>query len=298
VSAPDRETAAVVALVRNGRRPSHEYAELIEQQEQTPSALLERELSEGEGGQTNLLAGDPEELIERAAADLTAWERGGTRVMTVLDSAYPANLRAVFDRPALIFVNGNLEPEDERSIAIIGTRRPSAEGLQRAEGVTSELAKTGYTIVSGLAKGIDTAAHQTAIEHGGRTIAVIGTGLNHAYPAENAGLQNEIANRHGVVVSQFWPDTAPSRETFPRRNALMSGLTQATVIIEASDRSGTRIQARRALAHGRPVFLTRELLGQAWASELAGQPGVSAFDHAAEIDRALKRRTADNALTR
>lgn len=181
-------------------------------------------------------------------------------------------------------------------MAIIGSRRATTEGLDRAERCAAELSRHGYTIVSGLAAGIDTAGHTATLANGGRTIAVIGTGHRRAYPPENRELQRQIAAT-GAVVSQFWPDSKASRESFPQRNAVMSGLAAGTVIIEATQRSGARIQARRALAHGRPVFLARELLDQSWARELAADPGVSPFSTAEEVAATLESLRDSTPLT-
>ncbi|MEO6859793.1 MAG: DNA-processing protein DprA [Solirubrobacteraceae bacterium] len=234
--------------------------------------------------------------MQPASTEVERWQHEGLRVLTVLDADYPDNLRAVHDRPALIFLAGPLDPGDVRSVAIIGSRRATTEGLDRAGRCAAELSRLGYTIVSGLATGIDTAAHTATLATRGRTIAVIGTGHHHAYPPENRDLQHQIAAT-GAVVSQFWPESEASRETFPQRNAVMSGLAAGTVIIEATQRSGARIQARQALAHGRPVFLARELLDQGWARELAAQPGVSSFSTAEEVAATLESLRDPTALT-
>ena len=168
--------------------------------------------------------------------------------------------RTVHDRPPLLFVAGRLTTADERSVAVIGARRASDEGRAVAAEFAAELTAAGWVVVSGLAAGIDTAAHRAALEHGGRTLAVIGTGLQHSYPPENAELQRTIAQR-GAVISQFWPDSPPTRQSFPMRNAVMSGISRGSVLIEASERSGARVQARLALAHGRPVFLHERVTG-------------------------------------
>jgi DNA processing protein len=173
-------------------------------------------------------------------------------------------------------------------VAIIGTRRASAEGRDEAGALATALAAEGYTIVSGLAAGIDTAAHRAALEASARTLAVIGTGLDHTYPPENAELQRDLA-RTGAVISQFRPEIRPSRETFPQRNAVMSGTALATVIVEAGLRSGVRIQARRALQHGRPVFIHHRLLDQPWAGELAARPGVTSYRDPGEVTEAIGR---------
>jgi DNA processing protein len=227
-------------------------------------------------------------LLDKAAADISRWEDDGMRLLSLLHEDYPANLRAVHDRPPLVFVGGELRPRDARSVAVIGARSASSEGLELARRIAAHLAAEGYTVVSGLAAGIDTSAHRAALDHGGRTVAVIGTGLNRSYPPENAPLQRTIA-RHGAVVSRFWPDQPPNRQSFPMRNAVMSGLALATVIVEAGAASGARIQARQALAHGRPVFLLAPVLKQRWARELAARPGTYVVREPEEITRRLSR---------
>jgi DNA processing protein len=129
------------------------------------------------------------------------------------------------------------------------------------------------TVVAGLARGIDTAAHRAALDAAGRTVAVIGTGIGRVYPAENRGLQNEIAARW-LVLSQFWPDAPPQKRTFLKRNATMSGYGLTTVIIEAGEMSGARAQARMAVEHGRQVILTSWVARNQWAQRLIGRPGV------------------------
>jgi DNA processing protein len=192
-------------------------------------------------------------------------------------------------------VAGALTAGDRRAVAVIGARRASRSGLQAAGTVARHLVDRGYTVVSGLAAGIDTAAHTAALELGGRTVAVIGTGLGHCFPQENAALQRRIASE-GAVVSQFWPNTAPSRRTFPMRNAVMSGTALGSVIVEASERSGARVQARLALAHGRPVFLMESVLAQQWARALASRPGVHVVRSPVDITDTIERLTADGAL--
>jgi DNA processing protein len=152
-----------------------------------------------------------------------------------------------------------------------------------AADLAEALVATGQTVISGLAAGIDTAAHTAALAAGGRSVAVLGTGLHHAYPAENAALQARLQ----VLVSQFWPEQGPQRENFPRRNAVMAGISSATVIVEAGERSGSRIQARHALAQGRPLVLMAPLLAQEWARSLASQPGVRIIAAADELIDAL-----------
>lgn len=289
-----RERAALVALLRLGRRRGHPgYSEAVEVAG-SAIAVLQEEIA-CTSGQTSLLPEDPEPLLSRAAADIHAWRRDGVRLITVLDEDYPENLRTVHDRPPLLFVAGTLTAQDARSIAVIGSRRASPEGRAAAAGIADALARAGYVVVSGLAAGIDTAAHEAAFAANGRTVGVIGTGLRHSYPPENAGLQQRIAAA-GAVISQFWPDAPPTRKTFPLRNAVMSGFALGTVVVEASFRSGARLQTRLALAHGRPVFLWRPLLAEPWARDIARRPGVHVVDDAAQITQTIERLDSSDAL--
>lgn len=277
------ESAALVVLLRSGSRPWRQYADLLEEAGSALAILQEEQ---------GLFA---HEQLDGVAAEIAGWENQGMRVVTVLDPCYPDNLSAVHDRPPLIFVAGTLQPGDARSLAVVGTRSASARGAEAARAIAQDLVAAGYTVASGLARGIDTAAHTGALESNGRTLAVIGTGLTRTYPPENAALQRRIA-AECAVISQFWPDAPPSRRTFPMRNAVMSGLTLATVVVEASHTSGSRMQARLALAHGRPVFLLRSLLDQAWARELAAKPGTHVFRSPAEITAVIERLTSPGAL--
>jgi DNA processing protein len=288
-----RDRAALVALLRVGRRPWRQYVEAVER---AGSALpaLEDELTITEG-QVNLLPDDPERLLDRAATEIEGWAREGFRLLTVLDGGYPQNLRTVHDRPPLVFVAGELARQDARSVAVVGARRATPAGTASAAAIAEGLTGQGYVVVSGLASGIDTAAHRAALEVRARTVAVIGTGLRHAYPHENAGLQQRIA-ADGAVVSQFWPEAPPARASFRMRNAVMSGFALGTVVVEASHRSGARLQTRLALAHGRPVFLLAPLLAQAWARELAQRPGVHIVTETAEITATIERLNATDAL--
>ncbi|HLY49563.1 MAG TPA: DNA-processing protein DprA [Solirubrobacteraceae bacterium] len=276
-----RATAAVVALLRSERPPRH-LADAIEDLG-GPEPVLELE--------HGLMAA---ELIAAAMTEVTRWRELGIRLLTVLDADYPENLRGVHDRPPLLFVNGELMPSDSRGVAVIGSRLASPAAVTNARAITRELIASGYTVVSGLAAGIDTAAHSTALEENGRTVAVLGTGVLRSYPPENASLQRQIATR-GAVVSQFWPEAGPSRKTFPLRNATMSGLALATVIVEATATSGARVQARHALAHGRPVLLAESLLGQPWAQDLASRAGIHVFATPREVPAVVERVSSTDA---
>jgi DNA processing protein len=272
------EKAALVALLRYGRRAPQAYVELVEEAG-SARAVLEQE-----------------QLLEPTLdSEVAAWEADGIKLVSVLDPDYPENLKAVHDRPLLVFVAGELKPEDARAVAVIGSRKASRDGLAAARAVARHLVERRFTVASGLAAGIDAAAHTAALDRGGRTVAVIGTGLRHAYPAQNAGLQRTIA-ASCAVVSQFWPDDPPTRRSFPMRNAVMSGMTLATVIVEASHTSGSRVQSRLALAQGRPVFVRDTLLDQDWARELATRPGVYVFGDPTQVSATVERLTATDAL--
>ena len=296
----------MVALLRTGKRPWVEYAELIEERG-SAAAVLEEELagSVAPSAQTSLLDPPPspdepqrtaDELLAQAGADLDRWSAEGMKLVTVLEPGYPPNLRAVHDRPPMVFVAGNLTPADAHGIAVVGARKATHDGTKKAGAVAGHLVDSGFTVVSGLAAGIDTAAHTAALARGGRTVAVIGTGLARSYPPENRALQRRIASEC-AVVSQFWPDAPPTRRSFPMRNAVMSGITLATVVIEASDTSGSRIQARLALAQGRPVFLLASLVEQQpWAREYAGRPGTHVVRSPGEITTVVERLVSPGSL--
>ena len=205
--------------------------------------------------------------LEEAVRMVDRWLERGLDVRTVLDAHYPRNLHSIYDRPPLVFVEGKwLDPSDSNSIAVVGTRNASLNGLTRARRLAAELVDSGYTVLSGLAAGIDTAAHESALESNGRTVAVMGTGLDHRYPAQNRELANEIVTKGGALVTQFFPHQTPRRWMFPSRNVVMSGLSLATVVVEAGRTSGAKMQARVALHHGRTVFLLRSLVkSHEWA---------------------------------
>jgi DNA processing protein len=280
---PALQTASLVALLKTSIRPWHTYSEAVEERA-SAFAVLEEE--------RGLLARDE---LEAAAAEIAGWERSGIRLLTVLDPEYPENLRTVYDRPPLLFVAGWLQPVDARSVAVVGARAATQDGLARAREIAEHLASVGYTVISGLAAGVDTEAHTAALGRGGRTVAVIGTGLRRSYPPENSGLQRRIAGQC-AVVSQFWPDAPPSATSFVARNATMSGLALATVVVEASQKSGARAQARLALEHGRPVFLLESLLDQPWAREFADRPGAHVVRDPDEITTIIARLNSPGAL--
>jgi DNA processing protein len=226
-------------------------------------------------------------LADRVSAELEAASGVGARLVTVLDQDYPANLRLIPNLPPFLFCQGELSDDDARSVAVVGTREASDAGIRRAASMSRQLAEQGVTVVSGLAVGIDTAAHRAALEAGARTIAVLGTGITRCYPSANRGLADAIT-ASGVVVSQFWPTSHPSRYTFPRRNVVTSGISQGTIVIEATSRSGAKMQARIALDHGKKVFLIRSLVAsESWARDYVENRGAIEVTGAGEVSSRL-----------
>jgi DNA protecting protein DprA len=177
----------------------------------------------------------------------------GVGILQESDDTFPAILRQIPDPPDLLFVRGSLEPADSLAVAVVGARHATAYGLRVAQRLGGSLARAGYTVVSGLARGIDSAAHQGALEAGGRTIAVLGSGVLEIYPPEHADLAERI-EAAGAVISESPPLATASAGAFPRRNRIVSGLSLGVVVVEASTRSGALITARLASEQGREVF--------------------------------------------
>lgn len=236
------------------------------------SGLLRGELHERSKAATDSVlfleaaAESVEERRELVQEEHRAAVAAGARLVTVFDDAYPENLRLIVNLPPFLYVLGDLRPEDARSVAVVGTRGASPEGLEKADRMAALLADRGVTIVSGMARGVDTAAHTAALDSGGRTVAVMGTGILDRYPKENADLADRIVTSGGALVSQFWPNSPPRTYNFPMRNVVTSGISQGTVVIEASSTSGAKMQARLAIEHGKTVFLVESLvMQQKWA---------------------------------
>jgi DNA processing protein len=269
----DLETAALVAVLVGGAPTRSERAMLIEPHGAT--TVLE--------SRHGMLA---EAELERARRLIRSWSERGIGILATSEEGYPLNLRPLPDRPPALFVRGRLLLADAHSVAVVGTRRPSALGLTAARDAVSRLVDAGYTIVSGLAAGIDTAAHAAALRGGGRTVAVLGTGVDRYYPSANRVLQERIASRC-AVVSCFQPGSPPTRHSFPIRNRVMSGLALATVIVEASATSGTRIQARTSIEQGRPVVLLEDVLREEWASQLAMRGSAHVVARPADLPDAI-----------
>jgi DNA processing protein len=283
-----REQAAVLALVEIHRGPWHGVSQQVAETgsalallngSSAPEALELWESAQTGGAESvDQRHGRMVELISRTEAVPDTW------LTTVLDEDYPTNLRLVYDRPPFLFVRGRMTATDHRAIAVVGTRNASAEGRRQAESVAYGLAKRGITIVSGLALGIDAAAHEAALRAGGRTIAVMGTGINLVCPRQNRRLADAIVGGGGAVVSQYFPDAPPTRWRFPLRNRTMSGMALGTVVVEASSTSGARMQARIALEHGKRVFLVDGLVTrESWAQQLMDHPAVTVVDDAQDV---------------
>jgi DNA processing protein len=275
------ECAALVALLRTlakGQRWATVTEAVIEQG--SACSVWDAKVSA-------TLLPDPEleAAYSQAEVDVAAWVAAGYRMVGILDPDYPARLREIHQAPPFLFAAGDLRVDDP-AIAIVGSRKASDRGLGIATSIASQLAAEGVTVLSGLAAGIDAAAHTAALAAGGRTVAIIGTGINKYYPANNRELQDQVASS-GLLLSQFWPDAPPQQHNFLMRNAVMSGYGRATVVVEASEKSGARAQARMAVEHGRPVILTdRVVEANEWARALIERPSVF---KASGIDEAMER---------
>ncbi|MFH1612299.1 MAG: DNA-processing protein DprA, partial [bacterium] len=175
------------------------------------------------------------------------------KILTLIDDDYPANLKTIYTPPPLLYVKGELKKEDQIAIAIVGSRRTTVYGREICSKISNNLVNCGLVIVSGLARGIDTVAHYTALNSKGRTIAVLGTGINVIYPSENKSLMEKIILQ-GAVITEFPINTNPYQMNFPLRNRIISGLSLGTVVIEAGEKSGALITANYALEQNREVF--------------------------------------------
>lgn len=192
----------------------------------------------------------PEDEIRK---DIELLARLGARVITRWDSDYPANLKEIYDPPSLLFVRGQVIPEDSRAVALVGSRNPTRYGLEMAEQITRGLVRADVTAISGLARGIDTACHKAAVKEGGRTIGVLGCGIDVLYPRENRSLIDEMI-ASGAVISEFRPGVPPLATNFYRRNRIVSGLVKGVVVVQATRNSGSLITASHALDQNRDVF--------------------------------------------
>jgi DNA processing protein len=185
--------------------------------------------------------------------ELERIESAGAKVITFLDRRYPDRLRMIPDPPPILYVKGDLKPADEKSIAVVGSRSASEYGRRVARDLCRGLVSMGFTIVSGMALGIDGAAHQSTLNVGGRTVAVLGSGVDRAYPPDHETLYRRIVE-NGAVISEFPMATRPIAYNFPARNRIISGMSLGVLVVEATEKSGSLITARLALEQGREVF--------------------------------------------
>jgi DNA processing protein len=192
-------------------------------------------------------------LWQRAEAAVRRAQDAGIAAIPWSDAAYPAALSAISDPPPVLWVRGRVDALNQPSVAIVGSRAGSPYALAVAEKLAADLTAAGLIVVSGLARGVDSAAHRGALSDGGTTIAVLGSGVDVVYPREHVALARDIEAR-GAVISELVPGTPPQQQFFPRRNRIISGLSRAVVVIEAGDKSGSLITARCALEQGRDVL--------------------------------------------
>ncbi|MBY0795012.1 DNA-processing protein DprA [Corynebacterium parakroppenstedtii] len=221
--------------------------------------------------------------FEQCRADIADWDRRGFNIASILEPDYPHLLREVHESPALIYWTGDNKPNDI-GISIVGSRHPTDAQARAAYDVARQLSEHDITVVSGLAQGIDAAAHSGALEVGGRTVAVMGTGLAHTYPRAHQELRKTIETHGGQIITQFEPDTPGAPFRFPMRNAVMSGFSVATLVMAATEKSGTRHQAKAAVGHGHPVIFPAGIAKTiSWAKEMVdrGEAEVATSAHEA-----------------
>jgi DNA processing protein len=236
----------------------------------------------------SISAADTDMVLERSSHLLDVLTRLGAHMVCLLDEEYPFGLSQLEKSPPVLYVQGELKPEDDYSVAIVGTRRPTPEGGNDAQRLAKAVAAKGTSVLSGLALGIDTRAHKGALEASGRTVAVVGTGLDTVYPRENGTLRDRILSGGGAVVSRFMPGVPPLKHNFPMRNWLMSGMAQGTVVVEASESSGAKLQAEYAALQGRMLFLTRKQVTKfEWARHLAEGGQAVVVDRVDDVLREL-----------
>ncbi len=235
--------------------------------------ILRHELLERFGSAQEVLSAAPSELLEvprlgpklcRAIttaaetidvqAEIERCRTHGFGLLSSWGGNLPAALEEIHDPPAVLYIRGEILPQDSLAVAIVGTRHATHYGRKQAQRLASSLARAGVTIVSGLARGIDTEAHRAALDAGGRTIAVLGSGLLNVFPGENRELADEIASGRGAILSENPTRAKPMRGSFPRRNRIVTGISQGVIVVEAGDRSGALISARLSMEQGREVF--------------------------------------------
>ncbi len=223
----------------------------------TPEAVFQASLKDllrieglGEKVAYEIRKGPPDHKVDR---ELSLLKEIGGKIITLNNEIYPQRLKEIYDPPPILYMRGDLKKEDELAVAIVGSRKTSPYGRWVTEKISQELASQGITIISGMARGIDSVAHLGALSAEGRTIAVLGCGVDRVYPSENRGLFKRIID-HGAVLSEFPMGSPPEASHFPKRNRIISGLSIGVVVVEASEESGSLITAHYALEQGREVF--------------------------------------------
>ncbi len=236
--------------------------------------------------------------------EMARLDQAGVQALTWWEPLYPPRLQQIDDPPPVLYVKGTLLPEDERAVAVVGTRSPTTYGREAAAALTGELAGSGITIVSGLALGVDTVAHRAALTAGGRTIAVVANGLDIVYPRDTTGLSRQIEDQ-GAVISEYLLGSRPDAHGFPRRNRLISGLSLGTLVVEAGEKSGARWTVYHALEQNREVFcvpgsifspasrLTNRLI-QDGAKLVSGYTDILEELNLKVVERQIEMRLAEN----
>ncbi len=259
----DREIIGWLTVRQAGNLPDTMLLKLMQEFDSAESFFsapnLELQRRFGLSAQTTVAVKSPP-ARKKSEEEFKTLQRAGIRTLWLKDPAYPHALANIHQPPAILYVRGELRPEDDQALAIVGSRRASPYGLLNAERMARELADLGLTIVSGLARGVDAAAHKGALAAGGRTLAVLGCGLDICYPPEHSSLLAKIESR-GAVISEYPVGTRPYPGHFPHRNRIISGLSLGTLVVEAAEHSGSLITAQLALDQGREVFAIPGNLG-------------------------------------
>ena len=272
-------TAAVALLGQRGIDRREVAATILERDD--PAAVVEilrRHLFDTKGlfHESSMAA-----LLKQTEEQMAAWEAAGIGIHAWFEADYPQQLRDIREMPLVVFTRGTLVEQDV-GVAVVGTRQVSDKGMRRTRTITRMLAQDGITVVSGLAEGVDTVAHRTALEFDSRTVAVIANGVDRCYPQANTDVQAAIVG-NGLVLSEYRPHTRPAKWRFLERNAIMSGYAAATIVVEAGERSGTRTQMRRALEHGRPVILLDTVLSASWAKDAVPRQNLFVASSPADV---------------
>ena len=286
----------MVALATAARARAGRVAGLIEAWQEADDLIehWERAIAhapdDAPGFESNLSDVLADERIEEIVDLIVGEAEHGVSLVTVLDEGYPRNLRTIEGRPPFLWIRGHVAALAwQRAVAIVGTRQASAGARTLAHAMSMQIASSGVAVLSGLALGVDTEAHEGALAAGGKTMAVMGTGTSMVYPRQNERLAEQIVESGGALVSQFMPDATGRRWSFPMRNAVMSGMALGTLVIEASETSGAKLQARIALQQGRRLLLAEPLVeSEAWARRYAERRGAITVSTAGDVVRALQ----------